>query len=99
MSEASQLDLFEDPKSSEELLKCEISELKKQLERSQRNFSKRLNELAKLYLVVKEENEQIQSRLAKLEKHLMPSDLHESSLVNQLYEEAYAPLFALSRKG
>ncbi len=89
MSHKIQLDLFteEDEMS---LLRKELKELSLQQERLKRALYARHHDLSRLCLQLKEENEQLKSRLDRLESALQQQG-HSSNddLLEKLFKEAY----------
>ena len=84
-----QLDLFteEDELS---LLRKELKEVAIQQDRLKRALYTRHQELSCLYLQLKEENEQLKSRLDRLERTMKPqSSSTNDDLLEKLFKEAY----------
>lgn len=89
MSHKIQLDLFmEEDEIS--LLKKELRELSIQQERLKRTLYARHNDLSRLCLELKEENEQLKLRLDRLESNLrQQTKSPNDDLLEKLFREAY----------
>jgi hypothetical protein len=89
MSHKIQLDLFteEDEMS---LLRKELKALSVQQERLKRSLYARHQDLSRLCLLLKEENEQLKTRLNRLENlSTSPSQSANDDLLEKLFKEAY----------
>lgn len=89
MSHKIQLDLFTE-EDTVSLLRKELKEVSLQQERFRRAIYKRHQELARLCLQLKEENEQLKSRLDRLESLMhQQSKSPNEDLLEKLFQEAY----------
>lgn len=89
MSHKIQLDLFTE-EDEISLLRKEIKELSLQQERLKRALYSRHNDLSRLCLELKEENEQLKRRLDRLESVLhQQSKSSNDDLLEKLFREAY----------
>jgi uncharacterized protein YlxW (UPF0749 family) len=90
MSHKIQLDLFIE-ESEISLLRKELKELSLQQERFKRALYARHNDLSRLCLQLKEENEQLKNRLGRLENLLSQQTTRSPNddLLEKLFREAY----------
>lgn len=89
MTHKIQLDLFIE-ENEISLLRKELKELSLQQERLKRALYSRHNDLACLYLQLKEENDQLKARLDKAESHLhQETKPPNDDLLEKLFQEAY----------
>lgn len=89
MSHKIQLDLFTE-EDEISLLRKEIKELSLQQERLKRALYTRHNDLSRLCLQLKEENEQLKTRLDRMESALcQQTKSSNDDLLEKLFREAY----------
>ena len=89
MTSKAQLQLFEENDEAS-LIRQEVAAMRKHYEKNWKTLQTRHNELVKLFLQLKEENDSLKLRLQELEKnHKNTHQNHDEDLIERLFKEVY----------
>jgi Tfp pilus assembly protein PilO len=85
-----QLDMF-DANDPYKAIEKEITDLKNKTEKTKKTHAKQYNELAAMYVALKQDHDELKLRVELLEKQLLTHPKHKENedLVEKLFAEAY----------